>query len=175
MSKNTFVIATRSHALHLAELSRTKLTRLQGECEALQTRIGELEALAPTLPEKAAPAVRKPRVIEPGTVVKFAHGRGAKRKELVGTVIAQQETQVRIRVGEGFSEATYTVFVGAVSKGAVTEAFDGGGEPETEEQAQEGQESAAGESEVQAEGEAQADAPDAADALESGLLDDPLA
>lgn len=117
MSKNVFVIATRGHALHLAGLAAKKLKRLEVEIVEQRALVEKYEALAPTLPESAAPAVRAKKVYAVGEVVKFNYGRDKTRVELQGVVkaVSPDGGKLKVEVGEGFDAQVYTIFTGAIT------------------------------------------------------------
>lgn len=62
-----------------------------------------------------------PSTVVVGAAVEFIYGRAENKKSLAGVVTGVKSQEkggalVRIRVGEGFDEQTYTVFVNAVTK-----------------------------------------------------------
>lgn len=115
-NKNTFVISTKGHALHLIALATKKLDRLKVEVKEQEDKIGEYNALLPTLPETAAPTVRAKKTYEVGQTLKFNYGRKETRSELTGVVeaVSDDKKQLAMVIGSGFSAQRYTIFTGAV-------------------------------------------------------------
>ena len=120
-------IVTRKAAYYQITLAEARIEKAREQIGWATTRINELNALIPTLPEQV---VVDSRVYTVGESITFNAGRGPTRKQLVGVVTAVKAKEdgkveaYRITVGEGFEAELYTALPGSVVRADGTTSDD---------------------------------------------------
>ena len=95
---------------------RTKLTKVIEAIEVARTKLIELDLQKAALEKELAQFINPDDLVF-GTVVVFVFGRGAKRRELTGTVVGRKEgdekraAKLKVGVGDGFDATLFEITV----------------------------------------------------------------